>query len=325
LKPTRLNSGDTRPVTTFEVLNAENPQVEREQLNRILKELSTRTGGTVGADGAQGPAGPAGADGAAGADGVGVPTGGITGQALVKASGADYDTEWQTLASAGFNPATDWFEQFTFFPGVISSSNTGTTFITNSSPPVFYIGAGGSGARNSQAGYPVYLQISTGGTNSTGYSRLYFSQPFLIFGDGTVTYSMWLRVNTLSTSGQRFLLEIGWCDNISGASTDRLVLALVDNVNSGNFTIDSVVGGVSTSTSLATAPTAGAWHKYDLVVNAAGTSMEVFMDGVSIGTTSGVPTAAMALCVRLTKSVGTSARTVDVWGASYRNQFTTPK
>lgn len=84
MKPTRLNSGDTRPVTTFEVLNAENQQVEREQLNRILKELSTRTGGTAGATGPAGPAGPAGADGA---DGAGV-TDGDKGDITVSSSGS---------------------------------------------------------------------------------------------------------------------------------------------------------------------------------------------------------------------------------------------
>ena len=44
--------------------------------------------------------GPPGADGA---PGVGVPTGGTTGQALIKTSGADYDTEWATAggSSAG--------------------------------------------------------------------------------------------------------------------------------------------------------------------------------------------------------------------------------
>jgi hypothetical protein len=40
--PTKLNSTNTRPVTTVEVLNAENQQAEREQLNRILKYLETQ-------------------------------------------------------------------------------------------------------------------------------------------------------------------------------------------------------------------------------------------------------------------------------------------
>lgn len=56
--------------------------------------------GIQGEQGIQGPEGPAGQDGAPGQDGadgapgVGVPTGGTTGQVLAKASSTDYDTEW---------------------------------------------------------------------------------------------------------------------------------------------------------------------------------------------------------------------------------------
>ena len=53
--------------------------------------------GPQGATGPQGPAGPAGKDGANGqngAPGVGVPTGGSSGQILAKNSGTDYDTKW---------------------------------------------------------------------------------------------------------------------------------------------------------------------------------------------------------------------------------------
>lgn len=45
-----------------------------------------------------------GVDGAPGQDGVGVPSGGTTGQVLKKASGTDYDTEWATDNTA--DPAT---------------------------------------------------------------------------------------------------------------------------------------------------------------------------------------------------------------------------
>ena len=60
--------------------------------------------GPAGADGAAGPAGPAGADGAAGPAGPagpGVVVGGATGQVLAKASAADYDTTWITVAGTG--------------------------------------------------------------------------------------------------------------------------------------------------------------------------------------------------------------------------------
>jgi hypothetical protein len=62
------------------------------------------------------PQGEPGADGAPGADGVGVPTGGTTGQVLAKASGSDYDTEWAAKIE-GFTvlaPASG----YRFVPGV---------------------------------------------------------------------------------------------------------------------------------------------------------------------------------------------------------------
>lgn len=51
---------------------------------------------SIGMAGPAGPQGDPGATGAQGDPGVGVPTGGLTGQVLAKASDTDYDTEWVT-------------------------------------------------------------------------------------------------------------------------------------------------------------------------------------------------------------------------------------
>jgi hypothetical protein len=40
--PTKLNTGNDRPVTSVLVKSADNASTEREQLNRILKDLNTR-------------------------------------------------------------------------------------------------------------------------------------------------------------------------------------------------------------------------------------------------------------------------------------------
>lgn len=66
--------------------------------------------GDTGATGAQGPQGDKGDTGAKGDPGEGVPTGGTTGQMLVKASGADYDTEWvdQPVTQEEFNALKQW-------------------------------------------------------------------------------------------------------------------------------------------------------------------------------------------------------------------------
>lgn len=69
--------------------------------------------GPAGATGAQGPTGATGATGPAGTQGpagIGVPTGGRIGQALVKASTSDYDTTWgvkiTVSSTAPSSPAT---------------------------------------------------------------------------------------------------------------------------------------------------------------------------------------------------------------------------
>lgn len=59
------------------------------------------TNGVDGKDGKDGKDGTNGTNGADGAPGVGVPTGGTTGQVLVKKTSTNYDTEWQTPSSGG--------------------------------------------------------------------------------------------------------------------------------------------------------------------------------------------------------------------------------
>jgi hypothetical protein len=59
------------------------------------------TGPASTALGPTGPAGPEGPTGPRGDAGIGLLEGGTTGQALVKSSDDDYDTEWKTLPSIG--------------------------------------------------------------------------------------------------------------------------------------------------------------------------------------------------------------------------------
>jgi hypothetical protein len=61
----------------------------------IVDSEVTVSNGPKGDPGATGPAG------APGSNGVGVPTGGTTGQVLTKNSATDYDTSWQTVSGGG--------------------------------------------------------------------------------------------------------------------------------------------------------------------------------------------------------------------------------
>jgi len=57
-----------------------------------------RTKGVVGPPGPTGATGATGSTGADGADGAGVATGGLVNQALIKLSGANFDTDWATIS-----------------------------------------------------------------------------------------------------------------------------------------------------------------------------------------------------------------------------------
>lgn len=67
-------------------------------LNAFTETIASLSG-RDGRDGAPGRDGRNGADGAQGPAGVGVPAGGLQGQILAKASNANYDTTWTTMAS----------------------------------------------------------------------------------------------------------------------------------------------------------------------------------------------------------------------------------
>lgn len=80
------------------------PGVENQTLSISGNNLTISNGNTVTL-----PApvnGANGQDGADGKDGIGVPTGGATGQILAKASGTNYDTQWINAPTGGGGSAT---------------------------------------------------------------------------------------------------------------------------------------------------------------------------------------------------------------------------
>lgn len=84
------------------------PQLKIEDGRWLLSMDKGRTWQDIGqATGDPGQNGTDGTDGKNGSDGIGVIPGGTTGQALVKKSDADYDTEWKTISEGGEIPNFD--------------------------------------------------------------------------------------------------------------------------------------------------------------------------------------------------------------------------
>lgn len=84
------------------------PQLKIEDGRWLLSMDKGQTWQDIGqATGDPGQNGTDGTDGKNGSDGIGVIPGGTTGQALVKKSDADYDTEWKTISEGGEIPNFD--------------------------------------------------------------------------------------------------------------------------------------------------------------------------------------------------------------------------
>lgn len=81
------------------------PQLKIEDGHWLLSMDKGQTWQDIGQ--ATGDPGQNGTDGKNGSDGIGVIPGGTTGQALVKKSDADYDTEWKTISEGGEIPNFD--------------------------------------------------------------------------------------------------------------------------------------------------------------------------------------------------------------------------
>lgn len=81
------------------------PQLKIEDGSWLLSMDKGQTWQDIGQ--ATGDPGQNGTDGKNGSDGIGVIPGGTTGQALVKKSDADYDTEWKTISEGGEIPNFD--------------------------------------------------------------------------------------------------------------------------------------------------------------------------------------------------------------------------
>lgn len=81
------------------------PQLKIEDGRWLLSMVEGQTWQDIGQ--ATGDPGQNGTDGKNGSDGIGVIPGGTTGQALVKKSDADYDTEWKTISEGGEIPNFD--------------------------------------------------------------------------------------------------------------------------------------------------------------------------------------------------------------------------
>lgn len=109
---------------------------------------------------------------------------------------------------------------------------------------------------------------------------------------GEVIHESLIYLTALSSAASRFVIFTGMTNNSSYTLiTNGVYIRYSDNINAGVFEAVCNSGGVTTTLTSGTAAVINTWYKLTIVVNAAGTSVEFFLNGVSFGTiATNIPT-----------------------------------
>jgi len=193
--------------------------------------------GSVGVPGPQGPAGsqgPQGPQGDPGPAGVGVPSGGTTGQFLAKTTGVDYATGWTTLSLAGY--ATESWVTAGFYPLVGNPSG----FLTSTALTPYLQKAGGTITGDIQSSNNSAYRSWDGAYNTTVLKGDYLQLTNSDIGGNSLT----IEWNGITFPSGKQTVHYPGTSILSGYATESWVTA-------GFYPLDSNPAGYLTSASIA--------------------------------------------------------------------------
>lgn len=224
--------------------------------------------------------------------------------------------------------AFDFFIEFMNAP--TTTANNDTLVLTNSGT-----GAGTTQVTNNLADNRPGIVRAATGTTATGRTALSSNGGFLSFGGGTWIFETAINITTLSTSTERYQLPLGFIDTVTAANQVDGAYLLYDeggvstgSAASANWQCVTTSNSARTFTTTSTAVATG-WVTLRIEMNAAGNSVEMFVNGSSVCThTTNIPTAAgreTGFGYLMIKSVGTTSRTMDVDYVMAQSEFTSAR
>jgi hypothetical protein len=178
---------------------------------------------------------------------------------------------------------------------------------------------------------PGILELTTG-TTTTGSAAIitgYNSLQHILFGEGVYTIEADLYITNLSTVTEAYTLRFGFGDSNSGDEVDGAYFEYTNVGSTPNWYKCAASNSTRTKTDTAIAAVAGAWTRLKVVVNAAGTSVEYFINGVSVGVlTTNIPTGVnreTSEVYSVVKSAGTTPRLFNIDWAWLHIDLTTSR
>lgn len=193
---------------------------------------------------------------------------------------------------------------------------------------------------NHQVNQSGVAQLKTG-TTATGVAGIHIGEPVyyasLVVGGGVISYKTSINIETLSTVSERFWVGVGYKDGIFGnLGIANAICFIYDeggvitgNTASPNWKIVTCNSSVRTFTDTGVAVSGGAWVKLEILINADATSVEFFINNVSVGTIStNIPSGiskTMIINNQILKTIGTTSRNLYMDYVTYKQTFTTPR
>lgn len=193
---------------------------------------------------------------------------------------------------------------------------------------------------NHQVNQSGVAQLKTG-TTATGVAGIHIGEPIyessLVVGGGVISYKTSINIGTLSTASERFWVGVGYNNGVfMNVGLSNAICFIYDeggvitgNTASPNWKIVTCNSSVRTFTDTGVAVSAGAWVKLEILINAAATSVEFFINNVSVGTIStNIPSGiskAMIINNQILKTIGTTSRNLYMDYVAYKQTFTTPR
>ena len=191
----------------------------------------------------------------------------------------------------------DWFSTLSLQGSLVANNSVGTTT---------------TGVGEQQAPGILTCSTAAGATARAGY--ITNTSTAIRLGGNEAVVEMRVRIPTLSDGTQTFTVRGGFMSDMGGDAPNGVFWRYTHSVNSGNWQGVARTNNIETATNFSTAPVTSGWQRLTIVVNAAGTSAEFFINGTSVGTVaSNIPTASSretAIGFSIIKSAGTTARTL---------------
>lgn len=183
----------------------------------------------------------------------------------------------------------------------------------------------GSGSLNAMRGaagsaaHPGAWRLGTG-TTTTGYANLFGSaaDDLLKFGGGATTFETIIKLSALSDGTDTYTCLTGITTPAYGNTlsiTNGIYFRYTHSASSGNWELRCANASSTTTRDTGIAAIAG-WVRLGFVINAAGTSVQAYVNGTAAGApiTTNIPATTTAMMQQwfILKSAGTTAVLCDI-------------